>query len=72
MATMTPMQIMDRIRKALRADDRTSAEIAAKAGMDAVNVRQFKAGIRTLPLDTLCKLAAVLGLEIRVEEKRRV
>lgn len=68
---MTPMQIMDRIRKALDADERPQPEIAKAAGIkNPVNLRQFKAGIRPLPLKTLARLAAVLGLEITVIEKK--
>lgn len=65
------MQIMSAIRRALNHDGRPQREIAKAAGIHHVNLSQFKAGQRTLPLDTLVALAGVLGLEIRVEEKRK-
>jgi transcriptional regulator with XRE-family HTH domain len=66
---MTPMQIMDRIRKALERDERPQRTIAKAAGIHHVNLSQFKAGQRSLPLDTLCTLAGVLGLEITVQDR---
>ena len=68
---MTPMQIMNRIRKALERDERSQTEIAKACGMHRVNLAQFKAGDRDLPLDSLVRLADVLGLELTVIERRK-
>jgi len=69
---MSPMQIMDRIRKAVDSDERPQREIAKAAGIHHVNLSQFKAGKRDLPLDSLCTLAKVVGLEITVQERKRL
>jgi transcriptional regulator with XRE-family HTH domain len=66
MAKMTPMQIMNAIRKALEQDERSQRDIAKAAGVHHVNLSQFKSGKRDLPLDTLCDLAKVLGLAVKV------
>jgi transcriptional regulator with XRE-family HTH domain len=62
---------MSAIREALSHDPRTMRNIAKAAGVHHVNLSQFKAGDRTLPLDTLCKLAKVVGLEITVKRLSR-
>lgn len=64
------MQIMKAVREALSKDARSQREIAKAAGIHHVNLSQFKAGTRDLPLDTLCKLARVVGLEITVKPSR--
>lgn len=63
---------MSAIRDALNRTERPQVEIAKAARMHPVNLSQFKAGKRPLPLDTLCDLAEVLGLEITVKRQRRV
>lgn len=68
-AKMTPMQIKNFLRSALAKDPRPQREIADLAGIHYVNLSQFKAGDRDLPLDTLCKLARVLGLEVLVKKR---
>lgn len=70
LANMTPVQIMDRIRKALDADERPQVEIAKAAKIHRVNLAQFKSGDRDLPLKALTTLADVLGMEITVKEKK--
>jgi transcriptional regulator with XRE-family HTH domain len=65
------MSVVDEIRRALISDKRSSAEIARAAGIHAVNVRQFKGGIRSLPLDTLEQLASALGLDITAKKRIR-
>lgn len=68
---MTPMQIQNEVRKALAADTRTMREIAALLDMHPVNLSQFKAGDRDLPLAPLFRLAGILGLEIVVRHVKR-
>jgi len=65
------MQIADRIRKAIERDGRTQREIAKAAKIHEVNLAQFKLGNRELPLETLCRVAKVVGLEITVQDKKR-
>lgn len=63
------MQIANVVRKALSQVESVT-EIADKTGIHRVNLYQFKAGDRTLPLDTLVKLAGALGLEITIQPKK--
>jgi transcriptional regulator with XRE-family HTH domain len=72
MAKVSPVQIMDAIRNALTKSDMPQQDIARRAKIHPVNLSQFKAGKRALPLDTLCDLAEVVGLEVKVARKRRV
>jgi DNA-binding Xre family transcriptional regulator len=68
---MTPVQIMDKIRRAMIADGRSSVELEAATDIHQVNIRQFKAGKRELPLEQLAKLAKALNLEITVTDKAK-
>lgn len=67
---MSPVQIREKLRKALTADKRPQTEIARKIGITPSSLRRFKADIRDLSLDALTKLAVELGLEITVIEKK--
>ena len=68
---MTPVEIANTIRAALKRDERPQKEIARLADIHHVNLSQFKAGDRTLPLDSLAALARVLNLEIAVRPKAK-
>lgn len=70
-AKVSPVEIMSAIRDALNRTERPQVEIAKAAGIHPVNLSQFKAGDRTLPLAALCKLAEVVGLEITVKRAKR-
>jgi transcriptional regulator with XRE-family HTH domain len=72
MAKVSPVEIQNKVREAIARDERPQQEIARAAGIHYVNLSQFKAGARSLPLDTLCKLAEVVGLEITVKKLRRL
>lgn len=63
---------MQAIRDAVAKDQRPQVDIAKAAGIHAVNLSQFKAGTRTLPLDALCRLAGVVGLELTVRRAKRL
>lgn len=67
---MNGMELMNAIRKAVEADPRPQKDIARAAKMNPVNLSQFKHG-DALTIDSLCRLADVLGLTIRVEPKRK-
>lgn len=66
---MTAVQIANTVRKALSRAESVTA-VAQRTGINRVNLYQFKAGSRDLPLGTLVKLAGALGLEIVVRERR--
>lgn len=68
---MTPMEISERIRKALKASGRKSPDVAGKLGIEPTSLRLFKNGTRPLSFDVLSKLADELGLEITVQERKR-
>lgn len=63
------MPVEKDIRKALEAameSGQTSTEIGGRAGINAVSLRQFKAGARGLTVANLEKLAVALGLQLLV------
>jgi DNA-binding phage protein len=70
MATVTAVQIVNAVRKALSQVESVT-EVAEKAGIHRISLYQFKAGSRGFPLPTLVKLADALGLEITVQPKKR-
>jgi hypothetical protein len=65
------VEIMQAIRDAVTRDPRPQQDIAKAAKIHHVNLSQFKAGARPLPLKALCKLAEVVGLEITVKRAKR-
>jgi transcriptional regulator with XRE-family HTH domain len=56
--------VVEQIRKALANAPQSMAEIAKATGLHRVNVSQFRAGTRELPLRSLEILADYLGLAI--------
>lgn len=68
---MTAMQIYAEIRAAMEADPRSQREIADAAGVHQVNLSKFKAGQKDLSLDSVCRLAAALGLVLTVQKAKR-
>lgn len=67
---MTGMELVETIRRAIDADARPQREIAEAAKINAVNLSQFKHG-GWLRVDSLCRLAHALGLEITVKERKK-
>lgn len=65
------MSIVDEIRKAMGTDTRTSDELSKATGIHPVNLRQFRAGTRNLPLEKLEALAESLGLEVVTRQKKQ-
>ncbi len=53
--------LSDQLRDAIRADERSQAELARLAEMHPVNLSHWLAGRATLTLDTADRLAGVLG-----------
>jgi hypothetical protein len=53
---MTPMEISDRIRKALKASGLKSPEVAAMLSIEPTSVRLFKNGTRELVFDPTSNL----------------
>lgn len=69
---MTNAEAVNRqVRAAIDADPRTLDQIAAAAGIQPVNVRQFRTGSRALPVGLLAKLAEALGYELELSLRPR-
>ena len=61
------MDINAELRRLLKQDTRTSAELSRVTGIGAVSIRKFKAGMLDLKLDSLYRIAAALGHQITVK-----
>lgn len=61
---MLGVMLADDIRNALRKTDQTIAALSESTGIHRVNLSQFKAGTRNLPLLSLELLAESLGIKI--------
>lgn len=64
------MELVSTIRKAVDSDPRSQKDIAAAAKINPVNLSQFKHG-GWLRVDSLCRLAHALGLEITIKERKK-
>jgi hypothetical protein len=59
------------LRHALKRDGRSSAVIGAAAGVHPVNVRKFRAGADIFSIDTMLRLAEVLGLHVVISISKK-
>ena len=69
MLVMTP--ILNDIRKAIEASDKTRAQISRETGISESRLCQLMAGTKGLSIEALELLADYLGLEIVARRKRR-
>lgn len=65
------MQIADVIRDRVKSDPRTQVQIARLAKIHPINMNQFATGKQVPKLDALCRIAAVLGMEISVSDSAK-
>lgn len=68
---MCLMNLFDQVRRAVRADVRSVNRLAADAGMSQSALQLFATGDRGLSVETLERLAGVLGFEVALKRKRR-
>jgi plasmid maintenance system antidote protein VapI len=59
------------LRRAILESDLSRYAISARSGVDQATLSRFIAGNRGLNLDSVDKLVAVLGLEVRPRRKRK-
>ena len=64
-------QILDAIREAIEASDKTRYRIAKDTGISQPQLSRLMSGERGLSIDALERLADYLGLEIVMRPKRR-
>lgn len=69
MLAMSP--ILDEIREAIAASDKSRYAIAKETGVSQSQLCQFMAGTKGLSVDALERVAESLGLEVTVRSKRR-
>lgn len=70
MTTKQPTTLSDALRAAVRADERSQAEIAREAGMTPANLTRWLAGRATITLETADRLAGLLGGTLVFAAKR--
>ena len=65
-----PVTVSEALRQAMR-DSRMSAyRLAAESGVNVAAVLRFKSGERSLKLESVDRLAVVLGLQLRPQRKK--
>ncbi len=65
------MAVIERLRDAVRRDGRTLKAIAAEAGVDHSCLSRFMRGQRKVGSETVERLAAALGLELRPVARKK-
>jgi len=64
-------KLLDKIRRAVEASDKTRYRIAKESGVSAGQLSRLVSGERGMTVDTIEKLAHYLGLTITVEPKTK-
>lgn len=62
-------QLLDQIRSAVRECDLEPAEIARQSGVNKAALSRFLSGARGLSVESIEKIAPVLGLRIVLEKE---
>ena len=65
------MPILEQLREAVIADERSIRAIAASAGMDHSNLAKFLRGDKELGMSDAEKLVDALGLKLKGAKKRK-
>jgi plasmid maintenance system antidote protein VapI len=68
-AMIAPMQILDELRRAVKADPRSLGAIALKAGIHRKTFSAFMNGRRGLSVETVEELAKALRLTIKFHRR---
>ena len=63
--------LSDQLRQAIVADGRTRRELCREADVDETALSHFMAGRRRLALDSVDRLAEVLGIRLSLPKRRR-
>jgi transcriptional regulator with XRE-family HTH domain len=64
-------RILDQIRKAIRAGDKSRYRIAQETGIPESQLSRLMSGEKGLSIESLERLADCLGLEVTIRPKRR-
>jgi len=64
-------KLLDKIRRAVEASDKTRYRIAKESGVSAGQLSRLVSGERGMTVDTIEKLADYLGFTITVEPKAK-
>lgn len=66
-----PPTVSDGLRKAMIDSGLSAYELAKRSGVNVAAVLRFKSGERSLKLESVDRLAEVLGLELQPKRKGR-
>jgi len=64
-------RILDEIRKAIEASDKTRYRLAKETGIDQAQLSRLMSGAGAMSYDNLERLAEALGLEIIIRRQRK-